>query len=714
MTIAQLGAKHRLHRVLAPRRIALIGAKDSGRLFMGTGAVLQALERLGFEGEIHLVNRSGSPVNGISAARSLAEDGTHVDMAAVLVPAAAISDVLPDVIEAGAAGATLLASGLAESGSEGASLQERIGAIARSGGAELIGPNCLGFLNLVERTGVWFSGYPTHLRKGPVAVLSQSGGLGDAAMEAAAELGIGLSHVITTGNEPTLAVADVLEYLLEQESTRAVAVFAEALRKPSTLVRAAARARELGKAIVMLKGGASALGARNAVTHTGSLAGDDAVADAVLTQLGILRVRSLEELIVTAHLAATAGPLHGTGVGVVSLSGGGCGLIADAADREGLELPEYGPSTTTTLRRLVGDFATVQNPFDVTAAAGDTTFEEVLNVVSRQDDIAAIAVLCNVPTHPSGATPDVARLLRSVAAGMQRSAVPAVLVAQTTAHGGAFGRNIGEESGVGVMLPGIEVATVALARLARWSRWLAVPAPRLLRDGLLPPGAASGYSLSEWDSRLRLEAAGVPIVPGELAQTVDEAVAAWHRIGGPVALKGVSSAVAHKSELGAVILGADTDQEVTTGYRVVSRAIQGAAGRVDGVLVTPMVSGGVELVAGVSRDPVWGPTLVVGFGGVLVEVLRDASTRVLPVDDHEIADMLTGLRGFPLLSGVRGRAGVDLHSVVRAINSIAAAGSAADVASLEVNPLLARRDGAIGLDALVVVADGADEAEAAA
>jgi acyl-CoA synthetase (NDP forming) len=694
----------RLHRVLAPKSIALIGAKDSGRLFMGTGAVLQALERLGFEGEVHLVNRGGVPVNGAPATRTLVEAGARVDMAAVLVPAAAIPDVLPDIAAAGAAGATLLASGLAESGPAGAELQDHIGAIARDADMELIGPNCLGFLNLVERTGVWFSGYPEHLHTGAVAVLSQSGGVGDAIMEASADLGIGLSHVITTGNEPTLAVSDVLEYLLEQEGTRSVAIFAEAIRKPDVLVRAAARARELGKAIVMLKAGSSDLGARNAVTHTGSLAGNDAVMEAALAQLGIIRVESLEQLLVTAHLAASVGPLGDGGVGVVSLSGGGCSVIADAAEREGLDLPEYSPATTEALKLLVGDFATVQNPFDVTAAAGDTTFEDALSVVSKQENVAAIAVLCNVPTHLSGATPDVARLLRSVAAGIRASSVPAVLIGQTAAHGGAFGREVAEQSGVDVVLPGIGLATAALARVSWWSRWLLAPATRLISQGLLPSGSSHGEALSEWDSRLRLEASGVPLVTGILAGTPAEALDAWRSIGGPVALKGVSAAVAHKSEIGAVVLGADDEHAVLSGYEKVEGAIRQVAGDADGVLVSPMVSGGVELVAGVTRDPVWGPTLVVGLGGVLVEVMRDAATRVLPVDDSEVRAMLESLRGFPLLTGVRGRAGVDLDGLVRAVSNIAEAGSAADVVSLEVNPLLARADGVIGLDALVITA----------
>jgi succinyl-CoA synthetase beta subunit len=243
---------------------------------------------------------------------------------------------------------------------------------------------------------------------------------------------------------------------------------------------------------------------------------------------------------------------------------------------------------------------------------------------------------------------------------------------------------------------------------------MAAPAGRLLREGLLPGEVGSGSTLSEWDSRARLEGGQVPLVPGELARTSDEAVAAWRRFGTPVALKGVSAAVAHKSDAGAVVLGADDESAVAAAHRAVEQAIA-AAGQVDGVLVTPMVSGGVELVAGVTRDPVWGPTLVVGLGGVLVEVLRDAATRVLPVSDVEIEEMLHELRGYALLEGVRGRPGVDIGALIAAISRLAGVGSADDVVSLEVNPLLARPDGAVGLDALVVAArPGPAAGEAAA
>jgi acyl-CoA synthetase (NDP forming) len=703
-----IGARHRLHRVFAPQSIAVIGAKDSGRLFLGTGAVLQALDRLGYRGELHLVNRSGASVNGVHATRTVAELGAPIDMAAILVPAAAIPDVLPDALAAGTAGATLLASGLAERGAEGERLQAEIARSATRAGAELVGPNCLGFLNMVERTGVWFSGFPADLVAGPVAILSQSGGVGDALMEAAANLGVGVSHVITTGNEPTIAVADALEYLLEQEATRAIAVFAEAIRKPEIFIRAAARARELGKAIVMIKAGTSALGARNALSHTGSLAGDDVVTDVALRQLGVIRVHSLEELISTAHLAATAGPVGVGGAGIVALSGGGCSIFADAAERRGLPMPEFSAETTSALQDLVGDFGTAQNPFDVTAAANDSTFETAVGAIAAQPDISVVTVLCNVPTHQSGATPDVDRLLRSIATGASRVSKPVVLVAQTAEHLQEFGRARLAEAGIAMALPGIEIATSALAGVLSWSAWLTTPAPRLL-SGVLTTGSSDdeGDALSEWESRARLAAHSVPMVEAELVHSADEAVRAWERFGSPVAVKGVSAAVAHKSDVGAVALGADDAAAVGEAFTRVSAAIRSVVD-VDGdegVIVAPMHGGGLELIAGVHRDAVWGPTLVVGFGGVLVEVLRDAAVRVLPVAESEVDEMLDELAGASLLRGVRGQPAVDRVSLLQAIGGIAELGGSADIRSVEVNPLVADEYGVIGLDALVIVGD---------
>jgi acyl-CoA synthetase (NDP forming) len=512
--------------------------------------------------------------------------------------------------------------------------------------------------------------------------------------------------VITTGNEPTLAVADALEYLVELESIRSIAVFAEAIRKPEAFRRAAARAYELGKAIVLLKAGASSLGAKNALSHTGSLAGDDAVTDAVLQQLGVVRVRSLEELLTTSDLIAKTERVGRGGLGVVSLSGGGCGLIADAADRSGLHLPDFTAETTAELSRVVGAFAKPQNPFDVTAAAGDTTFRDALTAVSRQEDISVLAVLCNVPTHASGATPDVMRLLASIERGMSNVEKPSVLIAQTSLHLQGFGRERLAEAGIRATLPGIALAATALERLLWWSTRTSGRASAALRNAeaaaLIPIGSSTS-ALSEWDSRARLGIAGVPFGPAELVADGDAAVAAWQGLGCAVAVKANTSKLAHKTDVGAVVLGADDEVSVREAVAQIETAILDATGSAtQGIIIAPMRQGDVELIIGVRRDPVWGPTLVVGFGGVLVETLPGAAVRVLPVDRDEISEMLDSLSGVALLGPVRGRPGLHRDALISAIEAVAKTGTESGVDEVEVNPLLVTPAGVEGLDALIV------------
>lgn len=698
-----------LRQVLTPRRIAVIGAKDGKGHFLGSGAVVQALERLGYDGQLHLVARSGAPAFGQPTLTRAADIEHPVDHAAVAIPASYIPGLLPDLAAAGITALTTLASGFAETGRGGAARQAELATAAARAGITLIGPNCLGFVNFVERTGVWFSGLPS-IQPGPVAIVSQSGGVGDALMEYASNLGIGLSYLITTGNELHVTVTDALGFLVEDPATKAIAVFAEALRKPAEFRRITARAAELGKAIVMLKAGASEGAARNAISHTGSLVGDDTVITAVLRQAGVVRVRSLEELITTAHLIAATGPVRAGGVGVVSLSGGSCSIVADAAAAAQLALPELAPATATALHAVLSDFAAVQNPLDVTGAADERTFENVLQIVARQPDIAMLAVLCNVPTHESGATENVADRLESIGRGMRHAGQPAVLLSQTDAHLHPFGRDAVRRSGIPVALPGLQLGTAALERLLWWSGQRRRP----VQPG--PPAAARGsgarQALSEWESRQLLQAYGVPFVPAELVTTRDAAQAAGARYPGPLAVKVVSPDLPHKSEAGGVVLGVQGLAGAGEAFDAVTSAGSRVAGaRIHGAIVSPLRPGGTELIVGVTRDEQWGLMLLVGLGGVFVEVYADTAQRALPASPEDIRQMLGELRGRTLLDGHRGRPGANLEALVRVICAVATAAEAMgdQLESLEINPLLADGDTVEALDALAVLREAQPE-----
>ena len=492
-----------LARALTPASVAIIGAKDSSSTSYG---VIEALSRVGFDGRIFAVNRSAAPAHGLIAAASCAAIGEPVDAALLLVPAAAVADVLEDVAEAGIRTAVILSGGWAEAGPEGAARQRTLASRAGELGVTLFGPNCLGFLNVAERTGAWIASVSPDVRPGPVAIVSQSGGVGNALADLAAEFGVGLSCVVTTGNEATVSTSDVLEYLVEDQRTSSIAMFAEAISQPARFLAAAARARELGKAIVILKAGSSALAARNAVTHTGSLVGDDRVVDAALRQCGAVRVRSQEELIVTAGVMAAAGALRAPGIAVVSISGGSVNIVADEADRLGLDLPPFGELAGEEIRAVLPGFAAVQNPLDITGAALGDEFAKVLAIVDRQDAFGAVAVLSNVPSYDSCKVPGVCGLLSTIGTGLGSITLPGFLLSQTIAHLNEPGRDAARDAGV-TALPGLSLGIAALARLSSWSRRLQSDA----RTPITPPRRALGrWGISRRSGRAASSRSGGP------------------------------------------------------------------------------------------------------------------------------------------------------------------------------------------------------------
>jgi acyl-CoA synthetase (NDP forming) len=685
-----------LGRVLTPRNVAIVGARDSSPTSYG---VVEALHRVGFTGRLFAVNRAAEPAHGLPTAATCRQIGEPVDAAVLLVPAHAVGEVLDDVGAAGISTALVFSSGWAETGPDGAADQQALVECARALGITLIGPNCLGFLNVTARTGTWIASVPPDLEPGSVAIVSQSGGTGNALADLAAEYGIGLSYVVTTGNEAMLTTTDVVEYLVDDANTSSIAIFAEAIAEPARFLAAAARARERGKAIVILKAGSSEIAARNAVSHTGSLVGDDRVIDAALRQVAAIRVRSLEELVVTAAVTARAGVLRSPGVAVVSMSGGSVDVIADEAERLGLDLPQFDEASAQDIRGVLPEFATVQNPLDVTGGSLGDEFEQVLKIVDRQDDFGVVAVLCNVPAYDSCKKATIDGLINTVGRGLASITTPGFVLSQTVAHLNAIGRSSTTTAGL-TALPGLAIGIAALANLSNWSA--KVPVRPVQPE---PSAERRADAVSEWAARELLEPFGVPFVPAALARSADEAAVAAARFGGPVAVKLVSPDVMHKSDVGAVRLGVEGDVDVRRAFEeVIASAAANVAGlRVEGVQISPMRMGGVELLVGVSRDPQWGPVIAVGLGGLLVEVLQDVALRLLPVSAADIGEMLGELRGAQVLDGVRGEPGVDRGALVAAIGRIADAAwkLGAQLDSLEINPLRVDHDGAEALDALV-------------
>jgi acyl-CoA synthetase (NDP forming) len=458
--------RQRLASLLHPRSVVLIGATDRS----GFSRVAYAnLVESGHGEHIHLVNRRGSPAHGRATVTSCTQIREPVDVAFAMVPQAAIPAALADAAAAGIRNVLVLSSGFADAGEAGRQAQDELVALAESLGLLVLGPNHLGFANLVHHIPVTaIPGLPH--AAGPVALVSQSGMGASAMLDFAAMTGVGLSYVVTLGNEAMVTAGDLLDYLAGDEHTKAIALLLETVRQPEVFAAAARRAAGSGKAVVVLKTGRSEVSARAAAAHTGALAGDDQVIGELSRELGLMRVTSIEDLVLTAGAAAQLGRLARPGIGVVSISGGACDMIADHAADAGAVLPDLAPATRSALAGILPPFATAQNPLDITGAAiiDPGLFTRAIEIMSADPLIGVVAVISALPWQPVSGPWLGQSLADAIGAGAQRAKVPVVQVTQVLQP--VSGTSQVTAAGIPHVLPGLQHAAQALANIARWSQ----------------------------------------------------------------------------------------------------------------------------------------------------------------------------------------------------------------------------------------------------
>jgi acyl-CoA synthetase (NDP forming) len=696
--------KRDLNAMLRPRSIALVGATDRSRWSQNT---FDNLINRKYPGEVHLVSRRGGTVHGRAAATSCVAVGAPIDLGLLMVPMAAIEDAIADLAAADVRNAVILTSGFAETGDQGAEHQARLGALARQHNVSLLGPNCLGFVNFINNVPLWTGGFRAPSKPGGIAVVTQSGANGSFISSLAAQHEIGLSHMVSTGNEADLDCADFIDHLVDQPEVRAIALFAETIRHAPNFAAAARHAIAAGKPIVVLKIGLSEVTARSAAAHTGALVGDDRVFDGVCRQFGIVRVDSIEDMLFTADVISRTGVLAPRGLAVVSISGGACEIVADRAQVLNVPLPELSSAAVTELRAALPSFGTPHNPLDITGGAvlQPDLFEQGLRCLGRQPEYSAIACLFDVPVAAELATEFTLTALRHIAAGLHSASMPALMISHSVKPVTDVSTRIIEDIGLPYVSAGIHHGMNALGNAFWWSE----------QHRRLEGVSARVFAITPSDQRPRSERGalaflaerGVPVVPATLALDAGQAIAAARAIGGRVVLKIASDDIAHKSDIGGVVLNLEGDTAVAEAFaRIMSAAPTNA--RVDGVLVAPMRSGGLELFVGCTRDPQWGSVIALGLGGVWVEVLQDVSLRPLPIDATEAKRMLGELRGAKLLHGVRGMPAADIDAVAAVIARIgeAAVALGEDLDTLEVNPLWVRGSDVEALDALAVWGNG--------
>lgn len=698
-----------VRRMLEPASIAIIGASDRSRW---SASVFDNLQGSGYAGQVHLVNPRGAMAHGRQCATACAALGEPVELGLVMAPPAAVADAIADLAAAGGRSAVILTAGFAETGPEGRALQERVRLAAAEHGVRLLGPNCLGFINFTNGAWVWTTAVKAPSRSEGVAIVSQSGATAYFLSVLAYQQDVGLSHVVSTGNEADLDSASFIDYLLEQPGARALAVFAETFRQPEAFVRVAERALQARKPLVVLKVGASEITARSAMAHTGALVGDDRVFDGLCEQYGIVRARSMEELLATADVMARTGVLRAGGVGIVTNSGGVGEIAADTAHLRGIPLPQLSGAAAEAMRATIPDTATAHNPLDLTGSVAPEQCEGAVLAMAALPDCAAI--LCpwyDIPTTQAEVSDRLTALHQHLARGMAASGVPGMLVSYTNTIVNDRARGILRENGANYLACGLDRALTGLAGAFRWSERC-----RELDDGgataagsgapVVHAATATERPRSERGALDYLSRHRVPVVPASVVTDAGAAVAAARRLGGAVVIKVASPDIAHKSDIGGVALNLQGDAAVRAGFEQVMAAARAKCpdARLDGAIVAPMRGRGIELFIGFSRDPQWGPVLAVGLGGVFVEVLQDVALRRLPVAAGEVKRMLSGLRGARLLDGQRGIPPADLDAVAAAI---ARAGDALlslgpDLLEADINPLWVCGSQVEALDALFV------------
>ncbi len=698
----------RLRTFFRPRSIALVGATDNSRWSIYT---FENLQKCSFAGPIYLINPNREIVHGRQALKSLHDLPEEVDLAFIMV---ATQRVLNTVKEAAAMGIRqfiVLTSGFSEMGEAGAQLEQELVTFAREHDLLILGPNGNGFINIQDQIIPYGLPVLQPLAAGPVGVVLQSGALASAVLAFAQAHAIGLSLLVSMGNESMLSVTDIVDYLLEDDSTRVIALFLESIRHPAELQRIAARARERHKAIVAFKIGSSEASSRTALAHTGALVGNDMINDAAFRKLGIVRVHSLEDLLVTAGLIGYSGPLPGRRMGVVTPSGGACDILSDLAENAGISMPDFAPKTIEGLQAVLPPFATAHNPLDVTGyiVVDGTLQQRALEVVGSDPNIDFILNLVSIEGVREVTPPILEGILAQydqVAAIVRAARHPVIHSTNTCIDLSPTSHAVVQHTGLH-FCAGMELGMRAVGRLLWWSEWIAPGEANEQTDIELMTPSTLEYKghWSEVQARALLQQAGIPVTPGELVMSAEEAVRAAQKLGMPVALKVQSAAILHKSDVGGVALHLNSEEAVHHAFTAMLELVQAAQpdAEIDGVLVSPMRTGGTELLVGIVRDQLWGLVLTLGLGGIWTEALRDTAVRLLPVGRAEIEAMLGELRGAALLTGGRGRAAVDMQALSDIIYRISTLAQklGPELSALEINPLWIDPERIEALDVLV-------------
>jgi acetyl coenzyme A synthetase (ADP forming)-like protein len=682
-----------MEKFFQPCGIAVIGAsRQRGGI---SGELFRNILETGFHGPVYPVNAKTDVVQSVTAYRTVLDCPGPVDLAFIVVPAQAVLAVARECAQKGVRALVVISAGFAEASEAGARLQQVLVEVCREAGMRLIGPNCMGIVNTDPKVGLngQFSSFKPI--PGKIGFLSQSGALGIAIIDYASRLGLGMSTFVSVGNKADISGNDLIQYWESDENTNLILLYLESFGNPRKFSRIARRVGRK-KPIIAVKGGRSAAGFRATQSHTGALvAASDISVDALFRQAGVIRTDVLAEMFDVAALLTTQPTPKGDRVAIITNAGGAGILAADACEDLGLQVPELSSDSQTELKSFLSSAAGVRNPVDMVASASSSDFARSIRVAASDPNVDALIVIFIPPMalRPEEVAGEILKAAQEL-----DGRIPILSTFMAT-HGTSEILSDGQNNIPSYPFP--EAAARALARAVQYGQWLSTP------EGTVPDfpdahreeaAAILAHALREGGRWLTsdetgnlLGCYGIPLVKSLYAATPDEAGQAAEKLGGQIALKGVAPGLVHKTEVGAVRLDLAGNEETEKAADEILKQLASAA---TGFVIQPMVPAGIEMLVGVTHDPVFGPIVVCGAGGVLVELLKDVVVRITPLTDRDASEMVHSLKTFPLLSGYRGGHRYDIPALEQVILRVGAlVEDIHEIAELDLNPVIVLPEG---------------------
>jgi acetate---CoA ligase (ADP-forming) len=695
--------KSDLQILFNPRSIALIGASESSSR---ARAIFNNLREFGYRGKIFPVHPTRDEAFGLKCYPKVTDIPDIVDAFIIAIPRDRVIPALEGCAEKGVPAGVIISAGFTEASAEGKILQDRLTEIAEAVKMRVCGPNCYGVANMHERVALLLGTDVRHVQPGKIGLVFQSGGLLNLTLLAAWDRGWGVSHAISCGNEAVIHVTHYAEYLVRDSRTQVVGILTEGIKDPEKFLAVARLAADREKPMIVLKIGKSERGVKAAQAHTGALVGSDAVYDAVFKQHGVVRVHDLDDFIETVEVFSKRKKLRGDRLGFIAPSGAECGLVADIATDIGIDLPELPAKTIDRLKKVQSPFLSIRNPLNAPEqyTRKAEIFNECIAALLDADNLDIVGLRLPLPRMREDR--DVVNRFADLAKAGKNTEKLLIVFSRASVSLPEYWRQLLREHEIPFLLE-YRKGFKALKSLLHYYQFIDGD-----RDRVFPESGARvdvnldnvkdslrsfGRTLTERQSKQILAEYGIPIARESLATSAEEAVGIARRIGYPVVLKIESPEISHKTEARAVEIGISDDAEVRAAYdRIMENGrVYNSAAQINGVLVQEMVSGGREVIIGMTQDSQWGPTIILGLGGILVEVLKDIAMRVAPLTRFDVEEMLHELKGARIFQGFRGQPPADIAAVIDTVLRFSqlCLDLKDDIAEIDINPLMVFENG---------------------